>query len=187
MSDNIEFYIYEGELWCKDDKGGNILVDSTKNELLDIILSRVKECYPEAYNALCERYKDSAPNHLYYKYMMAKRFVRCNFAPLDSTAFDIEKVNADMHFNFERVDCPIRGECKYDGVICSPRFNASLSIQEMKVCRLWYEGLSKEEIGGVLFLSPDTINNHIRNAYYKLGVHGKAEFVKFAEKNGIFR
>ena len=88
--------------------------------------------------------------------------------------------------NFERVDCPMRLECKYDGIICSPLFKTSLSSQEIKVGKLWYRGLTKEEIAGMLYISPETANNHVRNIYHKLGVHDKAEFVKYVNQNNIF-
>ena len=181
MSDNLEFYIYEGELWCK--RGlENTLIDSTQQELLNDILDRIRNDYPDAYKALEECYKKSAPNKNYYKYIMARRFLRCNFAQLDSTSYDIE----ENKVNFERVDCPLRGECKYDGIICSPIYKTSLSAQEIKVGALWYEGLSKDEIAGVLFLSPETINNHIRNIYKKLNIHEKAEFIKYADDKKLF-
>lgn len=183
MSDNLEFYLYENELWCKDGHGHNFLVDATQGELLDNILNRVKECYPDAYNALKECYKDSAPNKIYYKYVMVKRFLKCNFGQLDSTFNDIE----GEKMNFERVDCPLRQECKYDGIICSPIFRTTLSAQEMKVGKLFYNGMSKSEIAGMMYLSPETVNNHIRNIYYKLGVHEKAEFVKYADEHNLFK
>lgn len=178
----LEFYLYEDELWCKDDKGNNILVDQTQTELLSNMLTRIRECYPEAYKALQECYKDSAPNKIYYRYVMVKRFLKCNFGQLDSTSYDIE----DEKMNFERVDCPLRLECKYDGIICSPLFKTSLSSQEIKVGKLWYRGLTKEEIAGMLYISPETANNHVRNIYHKLGVHDKAEFVKYVNQNNIF-
>lgn len=183
MDERLEFYLYEEELWCKDTKGCNILVDAHQTDLLDNILARIKECYPEAYDALREEYKDSAPNKMFLKYRMAKRFLKCNFGQLDSTFYDMD----GEKMNFERVECPLRQECRWDGVICSPIFKTTLSAQELKVGELFYEGLSKAEIAGVLYLSPETVNNHIRNIYYKLGIHEKAEFIKYAEDHGIFK
>lgn len=180
---DTEFYIYEGELWMKDAMGNNELVDASKADFLNMLLDKVKADYPEAYRALQERYKDSAPNRLYYKYKMAVGFLKCNFSSLDSTYYDI----MEGRFNFERVVCPIRSECKYDGVICSPEYNTTLSNIEKKVCELWYKGLTKEEIGGILYISPNTVNNHIRSAYIKLDCHDKAEFCKFVTAHNIFK
>ena len=57
----------------------------------------------------------------------------------------------------------------------------------MRVLRLWYQGKKKEDIAEELYLSVHTINNHIRNAFTRLGLHEKAEFVKYAESNKLFR
>ena len=174
----LEFYLYEDELWCKDDKGSNTLVDRN-SELIDRMLSVIREHYPEAYKALGEEYQKSAPNKRYYHYLMVKRFLKCAFGQLDSTSYDID----GDKMNFERVDCPLRLECRYDGIICSPICKTSLSAQEMAVGRLWYNGLSKEEIAGILFLSPETVNNHIRHIYKKLDIHDKAEFTKYFKEH----
>ena len=179
-----EFYMYEGELWRKDTEGHNDLVDYSMMDMLDKILDKVKESYPIAYKALEERYKESSPNKRYYRYIMAKRFIKCNFAQLDSTYIDIEDFDA-MKMNFERVDCPMRDECKFNGVICSPIYNTGLSAQEIRVARLWYKGASKDEIAGMLYLSPDTINNHIRNIYNKIGVHDRVGFMKYFNENKV--
>lgn len=180
-----EFYMYEGELWRKDTEGHNEIVDYSMMDMLNKILAKVKECYPEAYMALEERYKASAPNKIYYKYIMAKRFIKCNFAQLDSTYIDIEEIGGQIIMNFERTDCPLRDECKYDGVICSPRFETSLTARELSIAKLWYQGLEKAEIAGMLYVSPETINNHIRNIYKKLDIHDKAELIKYIDENKI--
>ena len=182
MGERLEFYLYEGELWCKDNEGHNILVDASQSDLLDSMLSRIRECYPDAYKALEEEYKDSAPNKIYFKYKVVKRFLKCNFGQLDSTYNDVD----GEKMNFERVDCPLRLECRWDGIICSPIFKTTLSAQELKVARLFYDGLSKTEIAGMLYLSPETVNNHIRNIYYKLNIHDKIEFFKYINEHKIF-
>lgn len=178
---SLEFYIYEGELWVKDGQESHLV--EPDSEIVDTMLARIREDYPDAYRALAEEYKRSAPNKRYYHYIMVKRFLKCNFGRLDSTFADIE--NGKM--NFERVDCPLRSECKNDGIICSPIYKTTLTGQEIKIGRLWYEGLSKEEIAGMAYLSPDTINNHIRNIYAKLNIHTKTEFLKYAQEHGLYK
>ena len=182
MGERLEFYLYEDELWCKDDQGHNVLVDKTQTELIDKMLSVIREHYPEAYKALQEEYKKSAPNKRLYHYMIVKRFLKCSFGQLDSTCYDVDRGK----MNFERVDCPIRRECKYDGIICSPIYETTLSSQEMAVGKLLYDGFMKEEIAGMLFLSPETVNNHIRHIYKKLGIHEKAEFIKYVKEHNLY-
>ena len=184
--DGLEFYLYEDELWCKSDDGRNFIVDENCTEVISYILDNVRARYPEAYNALEKCYQKSALNASYYQYLMVRRFCKCNFARLDTTMIDVTDVKRDGTFNFEKVPCPMRGECPYEGIICSPKFNSSLSKAEFRVMKLWFEGKSKEEIGEELFVSPGTVKNQIKSAYLKLGVHSEAEFIKYANENKMF-
>ena len=59
-----------------------------------------------------------------------------------------------------------------------PRYNTNLTEREKKVARLWFKGLSKEQIAEEVYLSPETINSHIRRIYAKLDVHDKMEFAR---------
>lgn len=180
----LEFYMFEQELWCKRSDGTNEIVDETKTDLVQYILENVRECYPEAYKALEEYYKKSSANVIYYQYLMARRFIKCNFSKLDTTSLDVEE---DGRFNFEKVECPMRGECPYEGIICGPRFNCKLSPAELRVMKQYYEGRQKEEISRLLFISPGVVKLHIKNSYRKLGVHEKAEFIRYAQEHNLFK
>lgn len=182
----LEFYIFEDELWCKSTDGTNALVDESSTEIVSLILNKVRACFPKAFEALQRCYEKSSLNPRYYQYLMAKRFCKCNFAPLDPTAFDVEKLAKGGVFNFEKVSCPLRGECMFEGVICEPEFDNKLSSAEKRVMKMYYFGKDKNEIAEVLFLSPNTIKNHIKSAYMKLGVHNKAEFINYAKDNNLF-
>ncbi len=183
----LEFYMFEQELWCKRSDGTNEIVDETKTDLVQYILGIVRECYPEAYKALEEHYQKSSVNIRYYQYLMARRFVKCNFSKLDTTSLDIEDVEENGIFNFEKVECPMRGECPYEGVICGPKFNSKLSPAELRVMKLFYKGDSKDDISRSLFISPGVVKLHIKNAYRKLGVHEKSEFIRYAQEHNLFK
>ena len=179
---NMEFYLLGNEIWYIGDDGSNKRVDEDNAELIAYILNKVSEFYPEAYNALSECYKKSSANVTYYQYLMVRRFIKCNFGALETTKHDVDNGS----FNFEKTMCPMRGECKYEGIICFPKFNSKLSQAELRVMRLVYEGKWVDDIAEELFLSPNTIKNHIKSVYVKLGIHEKSEFIQYATKNNLF-
>ena len=183
----LEFYVYDDELWCKSDDGSNSAVEETSSELISYILNNVRARYPEAYKALEKHYKKSALNARYYHYLMARRFCKCNFGNLDSTEKDVVDISRDGAFHFEKVGCPLRGECPLEGVVCMPKFDSRLSPAEERVMKLYYEGKDKEEISEQLFVSPGTVKLQIKSAYLKLGVHSKAEFVKYANEHNMYQ
>lgn len=181
--EQLEFYIYESELWCKYADGRNEVVTESNTELIQHLLELIREHYPTAYKALEKEYQKSAGNVKYYQYLIVRRFCKCNFGKLDTTKLDVE---ASGKFNFEKVDCPLRGECKYEGVICFPTFNTKLSDSELRVMKLVYDGMSKEDIAEQLYLSPHTVKNHIKSVYCKLGTHEKSEFIQYANRHNLF-
>ena len=52
-----------------------------------------------------------------------------------------------------------------------------LTPQELAICELVAEGLGNREIGARLFLSPRTIDHHLRKVYPKLGIGSREELV----------
>lgn len=177
----LEFYMIDSEVWYLSTEGKNERLDESKKEVIAMLIGRIMECYPEAYKALEKCYSKSAMNVPYYRYLIARRFVKCNFGNLDTAEIDCQS-----SFRFEKVSCPLRGECQFEGVICMPKFNSTLSGKELEVMRLIYEGRSIGDIAEKLYLSPFTVKNHIKSAYAKLGIHEKSEFILYANKNNIF-
>lgn len=180
--EGLEFYTFDSELWYRVSDGTTDIVDETKMDVIQPLLSMIRDMYPKAYEALKAEYLKSAANVPYYQYLIVRRFCKCNFGKLDTTQTDV----SNGSFNFEKVDCPLRGECKYEGVICMPKFNSTLSKAEERVMRLYFQGESKEEIANQLYLSVETVKNHIKASYLKLGVHEKAEFVRHANQHNLF-
>jgi DNA-binding NarL/FixJ family response regulator len=59
-----------------------------------------------------------------------------------------------------------------------------LTDREREILELVADGLRNEDIAARLFISPQTVQTHVRNILGKLGVHSKLEAVLFAVKNG---
>jgi len=63
--------------------------------------------------------------------------------------------------------------------------NGRLSPREREIAHLLALGLSGEEIAGRLYLSPETVRTHIRNAMEHLGAHTRAHLVALALDGGL--
>lgn len=179
---NIEFFAYESEVWYRLPDGTIDKLRESDSAILDDLIEHIATFYPKAHEALCTEYKGCALNRSYFRYRIASRFIRCNFAQLDN----IPDFSANGSCSFEYVQCPLRGECRYERVICRPEYDHKLSAAEMPVLRLWLDGQSIDDIAERLHLSPHTIHNHIRHAYQRLGIHSKAEFILYASQNHLF-
>lgn len=181
--EGLEFYTIDGEVWYITSDGRNERLDEGKTDIIASLIDRMMECYPEAYRSLTEYYQKQAMNVTNYRFLIARRFCKCNFGKLDTAEIDCKST---LTFSFEKVQCPLRGECPYEGRICMPKFNSALSKKELEVMRLIYEGCSNEQVADRLYLSPFTVKNHIKSVYAKLGIHEKSEFIQYANRNNLF-
>jgi DNA-binding NarL/FixJ family response regulator len=64
---------------------------------------------------------------------------------------------------------------------------APLTPREREVLALVGEGLTNEEIGAELYLSPATARTHVSRAMTKLGAHDRAQLVVIAYQTGLVR
>jgi DNA-binding NarL/FixJ family response regulator len=53
--------------------------------------------------------------------------------------------------------------------------SAELTPQELQVAKFVSQGLSNREVGAQLFLSPRTVDFHLRNVFAKLGISSRTE------------
>jgi DNA-binding CsgD family transcriptional regulator len=179
----VEFYITpEGEITIRPLNETERQLKETDTDFIQEILDALMEFYPDAYTALMEIYSKSSANKRYRDFLAVRRFIKCNFALYDSTIDIDEKLN----FKFEFVGCPLRGECKYDKIICFPKFNSKLSDRELEVMKMLYEGVTDSDIADKLFISLNTVNNHRKNSFRKLGIHSMPEFMRYAIANNLF-
>jgi DNA-binding NarL/FixJ family response regulator len=60
-----------------------------------------------------------------------------------------------------------------------------LTARELDVLRCLIEGLSRNEIGTLLHVSPNTVRTHIQSILHKLNVHSALTAVAFARRAGV--
>ena len=63
--------------------------------------------------------------------------------------------------------------------------NATLTGREIEVLELVAQGNTNREIGELLFISENTVKNHIRNILDKLGLHSRNEAVLYAAREDL--
>lgn len=180
--EELEFYIINDQLWVLDETGNHILVEESNRDLVTHLFEMIVEYWPDAFKALSKEFKSSSANITFFQWLVVRRFFKCNFSKLDTTSQDICRGS----FNFERVDCPLRGECKLEGIVCGPKFNSHLSQMQLRVMEQVYYGKRIEEISEMLFISQNTVKNHIKASYCKLGIHEKSEFIRYANEKSLF-
>jgi DNA-binding NarL/FixJ family response regulator len=59
-----------------------------------------------------------------------------------------------------------------------PSTRAELTAQELQIVRFVSEGLTNREVAAQLFLSPRTIDFHLRNVYRKLGISSRTALAR---------
>ena len=180
---NMEFYgTPSGDVMIKEEGKPVRVYEKKDREFTSAMIEYIREFYPAAFDALCKLYTKIDFDRNSYEYTMIHRFIRCNFREYDSV-HDIDHLGV---FRFENVKCPLRGECKYEKILCHPVFNTNLSDREQDVMRLLYNGLDIESVSDKLYISIETVRTHKRNSLKKLGLHSLPEFISYASKNNLF-
>ncbi len=164
--------------------GDKMIVHSDKGifefspEAKDVIqytLDYFSEYYPEAYAAVLQLYSKA----FQHKYLMAKRLFKCNLLNRDEK----QDIDVDGNFKLEFVTCPLRGECRHEGIICMPKFNTKLSDREYEVAKLIAKNLTADQIAEILFISPHTVKNHRNHILNKLNINSVLQIAQFIERH----
>lgn len=179
-----EFYAFEDEIWFRQQNGVTERLTEKSRDVIREMINTIESSYPKAYKALCKEYeKFPLVDIPYMQFRIVNRFCKCNFGGIDN----IPDVDAHDNFNFERVPCPMRGECHLENKVCNPEFDSRLSAGQLRVLELLFRRYDYPSIADKLCLSEHTCRNHVRNAFSTLGIHEKAEFIDYAHKNKLFK
>lgn len=180
---NLEFYnTPDGDIMLKEVGKPARMFRETDRELITMMLAVIRDRYPKAHAALMELYSRSTMNRTYYEYRTVHRFIRCNFGEYDQLRLDI---NHRGQLQFEEVRCPLRGECRHEGVICKPELDTHLTEREMEVFRLIAANLQTDAIAEELHISPCTVNRHRENIKAKTHTSCVAEMITYWHENGL--
>lgn len=182
---NIEFYNSpKGEVIVSIDGNVGFALSPKNVDIVNMMYDHIKTHYQEAYAALTRLYSASALNTMYYKYRIVSRFARCNFGEYDCAYPDID---TDVIFHHEEVHCPLRGtgDCQLENIVCKPNVTLPLTAQQMKVFRLYSQGLSTSDIAYVMHLSVHTIDRHRCDIFQKLNIHSIPELILYSSRNNI--
>lgn len=172
-----------GEAMCREDNGIIKQITEKDKDIIEELLKRSENFYPEQYEALCQEYARSSANKPFYDFLRARRIVNCCFGEHDCKP-DIDQFGK---YNFEMVKCPMVAECKYYKIICQPTYNSNLTEAELEVMKLVYEHVPTEQIAERTFRSIHTVNNHRRNALQRLKLRSIEEFISYAYINNLFK
>lgn len=179
----MEFYFTpKGEVMITDEQGTRQLKQTDRSFISEMI-TRMGIFWPEALKDASIEYAEKRFSIPLFEFIIVRRFLKCNFGKFDST-MDIDQIG---NFHFEEIECPLRGECKHEGVICKPKFNSTLSERELDIMRSFYEGMDENRIADKHCVSIETVRTHKRNAFRRISVHSLAEFFQYARKNNLFQ
>jgi DNA-binding CsgD family transcriptional regulator len=157
----------DGRVVVITDKENTTLTENDV-ELVNSYFDRIQNEFPDAYKSLDKLYHNFKPLQRRFRFKVVNRFLQCNFGRYDTAEYDIDK---DNNWHFEKTDCPIRGDCPLENIVCFPKMKSCLSLREIEVINLAVEGHNSEEIAEILHISTHTVHNHVTNILDKMNVH----------------
>lgn len=83
-----------------------------------------------------------------------------------------------------KLDVEPRGQIRPE-IVRWPRMSAEPAAREMQILYLVALGYTNGAIGGVLYLSADTVKTHLRRLFVKLGARDRAHAVNLAHRQRL--
>jgi DNA-binding CsgD family transcriptional regulator len=149
-------------------------VDARSSALLSTG-ARAEQLYREALDRLgrCRMRVDLARTHLHYGEWLRREHRRVDArAQLRAARDQFTSIGMEGFAERARNELLATGERVRKRTV---EARDELTAQERQIARLARAGLSNPEIGGRLFLSPRTVEWHLRKVFTKLGIHSRHE------------
>lgn len=117
-------------------------------------------------------------------YVKVKQWMLCRFGGIDDTP-DINEF--DQIQEAEYVPCPKRGGlCPFEGKgCCTVEVSKGLFLSKAELAVIRLINLPDKLIASELFISTETVKNHITNSRKKIGLKSSKELVHWATIKGI--
>jgi|WetSurMetagenome_2_1015567.scaffolds.fasta_scaffold95014_2 DNA-binding CsgD family transcriptional regulator len=182
---SMEFYQEpSGEIIVKPRFGEIFILKQNRRDFIVPMKILLQSDYAEAYKACEEMNKGAEPNHMYFDFLNVRQFLKCNFGPYDNI-LDIDESGI---FHCEFINCPLRGTCKYNNVICSPTFTTRLTDSDIVIIRMIVmQHMTADQIALTLFRSVNTINNRRKIILKKTGCKDIAQLVGYCYEHNILK
>lgn len=175
MEKQVEFFVSPQGKVCFYGHDGKVLRYSTEHpDIINHMAELIGRLYPEAYKYLAKEYAKSKPNKLYFKFLITDRFIRCNLGSNDTLSFDV--VGTILHL--EKVDCPLRGICSTENIVCSPKLKTPFFPKELEVAEYFAQGYVAREIAQILGKSKNTVSAQLRKITKRLGLQSSRDIIK---------
>ena len=171
----VEFYVHHNEVRCLYN-GRRYRFDEIPRNILDAV-EHYMMAKPEAMKALHDWDIRNADD-------MLRQFIFCHFGGFDLTPDitpDGKLIEADYF------ECGRRGQCKYEGKLCSAIkvANGYLTKQEIRILQLIAQGKLNKEIADELNISEETVSSHNQNIQQKTGKNRKPELAVLARDKNL--
>ncbi len=175
MEKQVEFFVSpQGEV-CFYGHDGKVLSYGTEHpDIINHMAELINRLYPEAYKYLADLYAKSKPNRLYYRFLITDRFIRCNLGSNDTLSFDVD--GTILHL--EKVNCPLRGICPRENIVCSPKQKTPFFPKELEVAKFFAQGYVAREIAQKLGKSKNTVAAQLRKMTKRLGLKSTRDIIK---------
>lgn len=174
VSNCVEFFFHKNEVYCLHN-GVRYNYEKIPAWIIEII-EKDMVSNPEAIKALATWENLTIENYI-------RQYITCRFGGND----DLVDIEEDGTINYtEFFECGLRGQCNYEGKLCTSIRVANGHISKTEISVLKLINLPDKLIADKLNISQETVVTHQQNIRNKTGCRSKVELAIFAQKKGIY-